>query len=261
MYKYMIKIGHIINPFKCDKENSSYLYYAQPITFKSMLIAKRRAQRNKNLKVNLFSINYPEDDVIVPNFFTKLPHLKRSSKDLYDCNKKLPFLQDIFNSILKHSNCDFIIFTNSDISVKPNFYEKVYQIIKKEGRLSFTINRRDNIPKFYKGKRLTSNDLNVLNQFRGELHQGYDCFIIHRHLLKKLNLMNLFIGYPPWGTILVLLLKKFDRRFKVCKNLMVTYHLGKDKSWKLNNGDNLLHTNIKNAVEIKSRYNLRIKLL
>ena len=45
-----------------------------------MLIAKRRAQRNKNLKVNLFSINYPEDDVIVPNFFTKLPHLKRSSK-------------------------------------------------------------------------------------------------------------------------------------------------------------------------------------
>ena len=78
MYKYMIKIGHIINPFKCDKENSSYLYYAQPITFKSMLIAKRRAQRNKNLKVNLFSINYPEDDVIVPKFFTKLPHLKRS---------------------------------------------------------------------------------------------------------------------------------------------------------------------------------------
>ena len=24
----MIKIGHIINPFKCDKENSSYLYYS-----------------------------------------------------------------------------------------------------------------------------------------------------------------------------------------------------------------------------------------
>ena len=56
MYKYMIKISHIINPFKCDKENSSYLYYAQPITFKSMLIAKRRAQRNNRSSKNITKI-------------------------------------------------------------------------------------------------------------------------------------------------------------------------------------------------------------
>ena len=31
-----IKIAHIINPFKCQENNPSYLYYAQPITFKSM---------------------------------------------------------------------------------------------------------------------------------------------------------------------------------------------------------------------------------
>ena len=94
-----------------------------------------RGQQTQNYKITscirFLQHDYPEDDVIVPNFFTKLPHLKRSSKDLYDSKKKLPFLQDIFNSILKHSNCDFIIFTNSDISVKPNFYEKVYQIITK----------------------------------------------------------------------------------------------------------------------------------
>ena len=34
--KQHIKIAHLINPFKCSKDNSSYLYYAQPITFKSM---------------------------------------------------------------------------------------------------------------------------------------------------------------------------------------------------------------------------------
>ena len=34
--KENIKIAHLINPFKCAEDNPSYLYYAQPITFKSM---------------------------------------------------------------------------------------------------------------------------------------------------------------------------------------------------------------------------------
>ena len=38
------KIGHIINPFACAKDNPSYLYY-QPITFKSMYLSQQEVAR------------------------------------------------------------------------------------------------------------------------------------------------------------------------------------------------------------------------
>ena len=41
-----MKIAHIINPFKCDKDNPSYFYYAQPITFRSMLEEQKKAKGN-----------------------------------------------------------------------------------------------------------------------------------------------------------------------------------------------------------------------
>lgn len=40
-----MKIAHIINPVKVNKDNKSYLYYAQPITFESMKIAKKVAEK------------------------------------------------------------------------------------------------------------------------------------------------------------------------------------------------------------------------
>ena len=48
----MIILNHILNPFKCDESNKSYLYYAQPITFKSMNISKNKVII-ENLKINL----------------------------------------------------------------------------------------------------------------------------------------------------------------------------------------------------------------
>ncbi|OEU14472.1 hypothetical protein FRACYDRAFT_241017 [Fragilariopsis cylindrus CCMP1102] len=38
-------------------------------------------------------------------------------------------------------------------------------------------------------------------------HPGYDCFIIHSSILKKINLGNMFAGYPPWGSISHFILK------------------------------------------------------
>lgn len=250
----MIKIGHLVNPFKCNTDNPSYLYYAQPITLKSMKVSKNRSEKlNKNLKVKLYSINYEEDNKIVPKYFNKLPNLEKSTSDYYETTKKLPFLKEMFDKLIKNSDCDYFIYTNSDISLKPHFYEKIFQIIKNEKRLSFTINRRDNIPKFIGNKRLTEKDLKILNKFRGDKHSGHDCFVIHRSLMEKIDLGQLFIGYPPWGTILVNILNKLDKTFKIYKHLFVTYHLGKDKAWKDNN--NLLYQkNIENGEIIINKY-------
>jgi hypothetical protein len=227
-----IKIAHIINPFKCAEDNPSYLYYAQPITFRSMQVSQSEAKK-EDIGVDLYAINYPEDDEIIPDYFIKLPHLTRSTASEYSniTNKKLPFVKDILESLYRSSDADYFIFTNVDIGVQKNFYSKVHQIIKNNGFNSFTINRRDDIDKFNNGKRLTENDLDLIYAQKGKKHPGIDCFVFNRELVKKINVGNLFVGVPPWGTVMFNELKKQNKFFEYT-NEFLTFHLGKDKSWK-----------------------------
>ena len=53
----MITIAHIINPVKVPI--TSDLYYAQPITFETMRIAKQYVEGK--IEVHLFSANFLED--------------------------------------------------------------------------------------------------------------------------------------------------------------------------------------------------------
>lgn len=231
--KLPIKIAHLINPFKCSEDNPSYLYYAQPITFKSMHNAQLEAQK-VGIDVKLYAINYPEDDEIIPEYFIKLPHLKKSTMSEFpkiSHNRKLPIIQEMFDSILQNSDADYIIFTNSDIGVQKKFYIEINKFIHKDNLKSFIINRRDNIPLFKNKKRLTEKELNIIYKKKGKTHKGKDCFIINRKILEKINMNLMFTGYPPWGNTLYKFLKRIDKNTHLYKNLYLTFHLGSDKSW------------------------------
>ena len=232
-----MKIAHVLNPFKCGKNNPSYLYYAQPITFKSMHNAQLEA-KNENIDVELYATNFPEDDEIIPDYFIKLPHLKKSTKKLFpniSGKKKLPIIQEILNLTFKHSDADYIIFTNTDIGVQKNFYIFVSNLIKKNNFTSFIINRRD-IRKRNNGIRLTHKDehMDIIYNIAksGKKHPGKDCFVMSRDLIKKINLNNLFTGYPPWGNTLHIKLSRISKKHKIFFNLKITFHLGSDKAWK-----------------------------
>lgn len=232
-----MKIAHVVNPFKCSPDNSGYLYYAQPITFKTMHVAQLKAKK-ENIDVKLYSVNYQEDDEIIPEYFIKLPNLKKSTKEIFPTinnNKKLPIIQEIFDLILEKTNTDYIIFTNVDISLQPHFYTEVKKIIE-SGLDSFIINRRDNIPKMSKGNiRYTEEDLNLLYTETGKKHIGKDCFIIKREILEKIDMKLMFTGYPPWGNKLTDVLKRINPKTKIFKNRFLTFHLGQDKSWNKTN--------------------------
>lgn len=231
-----MKIAHLINPFKCKKNNSSYLYYAQPITFKSMRNAQIEAKKVK-INIKLYAINYQEDDTIIPKYFIKLPHLKKSTMTEFPTisgNKKLPIIQEMFDSILKNTDVDYIIFSNSDIGVQKNFYKAVTKIIKKNQK-SFVINRRDKFPKFQNNKRLTNNNLDIIYNETGKKHRGKDCFIMKRQILEKINMNLMFTGYPPWGFALYNRMKKINNKTSVYKNKYLTFHIGSDRSWRKKN--------------------------
>ena len=225
-------IAHVINPFKCSEDNSSYLFYAQPITFKSMQIAQLEAQKF-NININLYAINFPEDDSIVPEYFLKLPNLKKSTLSEFpkiSTKRKLPIIQEIFDSILNNTEVDYIIYTNSDIGIQKDFYKYVYKLITHDNLESFIINRRDNIPKFISNVRLTDKDLDLIYKQKGIKHSGKDCFIISRKILSKVNMKKMFIGFAPWGNTLYKLLKKINPETYLFKDKYLTFHIGMDKS-------------------------------
>ena len=62
------KIAHIINPVVVEK--SSDLFYAQPITIKSMFEA--RMFSHNGVDVKLFAAVYPEDEILVNKDFDKI---------------------------------------------------------------------------------------------------------------------------------------------------------------------------------------------
>tara|TARA_Y200000002_G_scaffold306413_1_gene262353 strand:+ start:2949 stop:3731 length:783 start_codon:yes stop_codon:yes gene_type:complete len=235
------KIAHLINPFNCSMDNPSYLYYAQPITFKSMHVAQLEGNKH-NIDVKLYAVNFPEDDEIIPSYFIKLPYLKKSTltefKEISE-KRKLPIIQEMFDSILKNSDADFIVFTNADIGLKKEFYRKIYDFIVEDNLESFIINRRDGLPKFKRSffkrnYRLTENNLTEIYKEKGYKHPGKDCFIFSREILNDINMNLMFTGYPPWGRTLYLSLKKKDKNCKLFKNEFLTFHLGRDACWKIN---------------------------
>lgn len=214
-----MKVGHLINPFRCKPDNASYLYYAQPITFESMY----RAQKLED-NVELFAVGFDEDYEILPDYFTRLPALTRSTLDFGSISngRKLPFVQDMLDAI-KKTDIDVLVFTNVDIGVQENFYKSIKHELKRSD--SFTIHRRDNIPKSLKS-------LDEIYKHPGEYHKGHDCFIIKRELLSRINLGDMFVGFPPWGQALVNRLKFLDPTFRMLKFTHLTFHIGKDELWR-----------------------------
>lgn len=232
-YIKSLKIAHLINPFNCSEDNPSYLYYAQPITFKSMRNAQLEANE-EGIDVKLYAVNYPEDDKIIPEYFIKLPHLKKSTMTEFpkeSGNRKLPIIQEMFDSILQNSDADYIIFTNSDIGLQKHFYKEVYKKIVNDNLKSFVINRRDDIPKFKNGIRLTEQNLDLIYKEKGKKHPGKDCFIIERKILKKIDMNLMFTGFGGWGKTLVDLMKKLDKKSIVFTEEYLTFHLGADLAW------------------------------
>jgi|GEM_PF-254027 len=219
----MIKIAHIINPVKVDR--SSDLYIAQPIAFETIKIAKEFAK--DNVKIDLFSAQFPEDIDFVPNFFLKTKNLGRSVLDLgtFKEKRKLPILKDILDRLYISSDADYFIYTNSDIALTPNFYTSIAKIIE-QGYDAFVINRRT-IPDHYS----KIEDIPLMYSEIGESHKGWDCFIYKKTLYKAFELGNVCVGIGGVGRVLLWNLVSKARKFEEFKNCHLTFHIGNDRIW------------------------------
>lgn len=216
-----MKIVHIVGPVKVPKNNN--LYNAQPITFESMRKAKDYIQ-NSYLEVILCSTQYDEDKEIIPNYFTQLSDLTRSVNDVNPALKtrKLPLIKDILQKIEEINDIDYVIYTNVDIALMPNFYETVFEYIKLNHD-AIIINRR-RIANNYN----SAEQLPLMFAELGRSHPGFDCFIFKQGLLNKLILDDICVGIPFIEVSLLHNLLAFSDNPLVLFDKHLTFHLGMD---------------------------------
>lgn len=220
----IITIAHIVNP--CIVPETSDLYTAQPITFETMKIAKERA--NKNVRVELYSAVYIEDASVTPVGFKVAGYLEESCKDIVgiDTEKKLPLINEIIGLIYNSSEADYLIYTNVDIGLYQEFYNRVSDIIE-QGYDAFTITRRTITQNYTSVKEIPD-----IFKEKGYPHLGWDCFVFKRSLVEKLHLDNIFIGAPGVGRALLCNLIFLSTKFACFNDEIITFHIGDDGQWK-----------------------------
>lgn len=228
-------IAHVINVAEItDSNKGSYLHIAQPITLKSMVIARRAAA--KVVDVDLYAIKHKDERVEIPEEFKWLPDIAKYAWEhiasLTDVlpHKPLPRLVDIINGLYENSDAEFFVYSNVDISLYPNFYIYVNDLIN-NGLDGFCINRRT-LPKDFNGILIDETNFELCYLMNGELHHGVDCFVFKREIIPLINLKNVFIGYPPVGKVLRSQIEMNSKNFNMQLYSRVTFHLGNDLIWK-----------------------------
>jgi len=250
-----LSLVHIAPTYKVKNCAAQFCPYDQD---QSVAIAsmRRAREQSKKASVTLAASVFPEDGDAVPADFIRLDDLSRSTMSDYPnlpLKKKLPFINDIFDNLRSSSgfnSYDYIIYTNADIIVTEKFYDIVTAAID-SGYDAFTINRQTVAKGKASNHLYTALDLDDIYQLKGKVHPGSDCFVMKRSIFEKIDMGNLFLGYPPTANVLLVQAESLAVRYTMfaSNELKATFHLGDDKSWHEKNDANLEYevTNYENA--------------
>ena len=236
----MLKIAHIINVAEITESNKkSYLHIAQPVTFKSMIVAKHMAK--EVVEVELCAVKHQHESVDIPSEFKWAKSIDKYAYEYIESlrdivpRKPLPRVKDILLSLYESSVADYYIYTNLDIALYPDFYLKVNDFIL-DGYDALCINRRD-LTKTYQDVLLDEDKLELAFMTDGKKHRGIDCFVFKREVVPLLDLGNVYIGFPPIGQVLKTQIELHSRKFLWIKDKQCTFHLGSDRYWRESQGE------------------------
>jgi hypothetical protein len=206
-----LKLLHFTPIYKVDNCDEAFcpLNQEQTIAIASM---SRAVHESKNADVRLATSVFSEEGDIVPTDFIRLNDLVRSTQTEYpelQLSKQMPFVSDIFDNlraISDFSSYDYVIYTNSDIIVRNDFYDIVAGVIQ-YGYDGFTINRqtvgKSKLNKRgKKGKLYTADDLHEIYQLKGKFHPGSDCFMMKSDVFQQIEMGDLFLGSTAFANLL-----------------------------------------------------------
>lgn len=267
-----MKIAHIVNILEIQpKHESSYLHIAQPVTLKSMLDAKLQSKNPED--IDLIAVKHKNENIECPEGFRMASDLTRYCHDVFSelpKTRDLPLISDIFHALNQSSEADYFIYTNIDIGLFPDFYDRIYDIIENHAYDFFTVNR-EVMPKFIENELIDQHNFQQIFNIEGEHHPGTDCFIFKRDLLKKADFGRAFIGLPPIARIIYSTLLEHCREGKhmrIMSGDRFTFHIGNDSVRKTNDVFNIAnyeeaircgHENAVFPVILRDKLKLKIK--
>lgn len=221
----MATLAHIINPVSAT--DNAELHRIQQITFSSVLKAKTYSE--KDIDVKLYTSQYNDARASVPSDFIITKDLTQTVASLFLFKKprKLPLIKDILDNLYESSDADYLIYTNLDICLMPQFYTAVNDYITK-GHDAFVINRR-RIPSKYD----SASQLDEMYSEIGGVHIGYDAFVFKRSLYKKFIMKNICLGIPKAGNDLFYNIFCFAENPELFTDKHLTFHIGMElyKEW------------------------------
>lgn len=242
---------HIVNWF--DSDGSKKLDTVQSTTLKSMQVARQfLAIQGTSSRIDLASITLEEDCCIVPQGVDELLVLKRDATSIegFEITRKLPLIFDLIDLADESQTlADYVIYTNSDICLQPNFYITVLDLLKL-GFDSLIVNRRT-IERKDEADFATLASADI-----GNSHPGLDCFIFPRKLIGKFIRNNDVTGAGQVNRGLFLNLVTQANSLLVLTEANLTYHYGDDRTW---TSSQMKEYENHNKSEVKCTYNALLK--
>ena len=227
----MVTFAHIINPLVVRTPDSD-LANAQPITLESMKRAAQRA-RSEGIEVEQLAATYPEDDAVIPESFLGTPHLEESLLDHVrggpqEPRRKLPLLREILDRLYHGApHAEFMIYSNIDIGLQPDFYIEIERVIRERGWDAFSVMRHT-----VSDEHRTVEELDLIHELPGVPQGGYSCLIFRRRDYPSYALGNVCIGLQPVSVLLMLNMMIHSERFGQIKQQRLCFHLGDDGDWR-----------------------------
>jgi hypothetical protein len=269
-----IKLIHIMNAYSVhSKDNATNKTkvlspFDQWLAIESIQRAKQYAP--PELDVEFVCAMFREDRLALPDLPCRTVLLTRSTASEYPflntqhkMAKVLPFIQDILDAAIPKQIRDlgdeakiFVMLTNSDIGVTKHYYQTIWHHLMT--REAFSINRLT-IPTDWIDETTTTDGDKLLSYIdaildKGEMHPGYDCFIVRSTVLQRFHLGDMFAGHPPWGTAMHSVLRIMARNYtNIPSNMNGTFHLGNDQSkWlpRVKNKQKVNFADIQNRINI-----------
>jgi hypothetical protein len=222
-----VSFTHVLNPFPA-KTGSEHAI-ASAVTWQTLRVAHARAVTH-GLDVDCSAVILPGDEGTVEGPATRKAYLMRTVQDVEKLKpiRPLPLIADLLNAGVIGSTSSHIVFSNMDISVQPDFYLTLRNLVSR----TLGVDVPFTVPRINIDASLAGGTLEEMYAASGPLGHGYDCFVIPRGMINKLDLGSCCIGAPHFDQLLFMALDVLSgHRAKSMNDLRLTFHLGNDIAW------------------------------
>jgi hypothetical protein len=201
------------------------LKIAQQLTLASM---RRAVTDTRHLDVQIVATRFP-DESLPEQWLIDAPVLTTSACEVWGLTQgpRLPLLAQVLQPTLTEFDYDVAVYTNIDIGLQPDFYQRV-ETWTRAGLDAVNVTRR-NIDQ--STSEMTLDEVQAQN---GRSHPGADCFVFSPRVARCIDAGNVSLGLPPVGRTMAINLYLHANEYRKFGALHATFHLGRDADWRTN---------------------------